>query len=264
MIFSALEFILTNPITVIVVVVEALYISALLISNLLFLVIFKNKLNKGDKKALKILDIFLYKDNIFFSKIKKCFFAFFILIPNKIFVHHQLNLVLLFVFYLSVIFLSSCFPPLFGIFYILILFNLFSFLFACAYKYSPKFKSFLSRNYFKGNENDLKFVIQYFFGNPSGSSVRNLMTGAGAAWGYFTRKNGEYQSTKAEARSDIHSAVTLSTENGGQPMSALEIDQAIHTKHKLLLREQPLHGTEMVVQEWSLKGIDKLLEILKS
>ena len=264
MLFSAIEFILTNPITVIVVAVEVLYLSALLLSNLLFLCIFKYKVNKGDKDSLKVLDILLYKDNVFFSKVKKCFFAFFILIPNKILVHHQLNLVSLLAFYLSLIFLSSCFPPLFGIFYILVLFNMFSFMFACAYKYSSKFKVFLSRNYFKGDENDLNLVIHYFFGNPSGSSVRNLMTGAGAAWGYFTRKNGEYASTKAEAISDIHSAVTLSTKNGGQPMSALQIDQAIHAKHKLLLREQPLHGTEVVVQEWSLKGIDKLVEILKN
>ena len=47
-------------------------------------------------------------------------------------------------------------------------------------------------------------------------------------------------------------------------MSALEINQAIHAEHKLLLCEQPIHGTEMVVQDWSLKGIDKLVEILKN
>ena len=82
--------------------------------------------------------------------------------------------------------------------------------------------------------------------------------------GLFRQKNGEYQSTKAEAISNIHSAVTLSTKNGGKPMSALEINQAIHAEHKLLLCEQPIHGTEMVVQDWSLKGIDKLVEILKN
>ena len=133
MLFSALEFVLTNPITIIVIAVEVLYISALFLSNLLFFVFFKYKVNKGDEDSLKILDILLYKDEIFFSKVKKCFLAFFILIPNKILVHHQLNLVSLLAFYLSLTFLSSCFPPLFGIFYILVLFNIFSFMFACAY-----------------------------------------------------------------------------------------------------------------------------------
>ena len=114
MLFSALEFVLTNPITIIVIAVEVLYISALFLSNLLFFCIFKYKVNKGDEDSLRILDILLYKDEIFFSKVKKCFLAFFILIPNKILVHHQLNLVSLLAFYLSLTFLSSCFPPLFG------------------------------------------------------------------------------------------------------------------------------------------------------